>query len=403
MSILIMNSFRGKNIPYHEWLNNTSETVFLLCSDQQKTNQLPYRFSQSFADYEKNTAVENTAKIIIEKHHIKSIIAKSECDLLRAGKLREQFHIAGQTYQQALAFRDKVVMKSILEKANISIPAHRRIQCKQDAVLFSQQYGFPLVLKPVDGAGSLNTEIIDTIDALAKIPDTQFQHNMEIEKYIAGDMYHVDGIVLDGKTRFIYPSKYFSDCLQYQQNKSSGSCLLDVHHPLRERLIEFTQNVLAALPTPMITTFHAEIFHTPDDQLVFCEIASRTGGVRIREMIETAFQIDLDKIWIQAQANQLDDTTIIWRDQPTQLAGWILIPPREGILMRFPENHLPDGIVVYQKNAEIGKHCHRPEKSSDCVASFVAVGETEKQVIDRLMQAEVWFEKNVEWHPLGEK
>jgi biotin carboxylase len=397
MPILILNSIRGKNIPYPAWLKNTNEKLFLLCSDQQTIDNENYHYTQSFEQYEKNSAVTDAAAMLIEKHQIKTVIAKSECDLLRAGKLRDALQIEGQNFTQALAFRDKVVMKSYLEKSNLRIPAYRRIQNKLDAIAFSNMQGFPLVLKPVDGAGSLNTVIIENLEQMQTLPDALIENNMEIEEYIAGEMYHVDGIVLNGEVKFIYPSKYFHDCLRYQHNESSGSCILEYHHPLRERLIDFTKSILAALPTPAITTFHAEIFHTPEDELVFCEIASRTGGVRIREMLHHAFDIDLDQLWIQAQANALDIEKINWPSKPNTIAGWVLVPPREGTLRKFPTDDLPDDIVEYQQNGVCNKRYQKPEKSSDCIASFVATGDSVETVIERLNQAENWFTHNAEW------
>ena len=172
---------------------------------------------------------------------------------------------------------------------------------------------------------------------------------------------------------------------------------MEYHHPLRKRLIDFTKLILTALPTPNITTFHAEIFHTPEDELVFCEIASRTGGVRIREMLRHAFDVDLDQLWIQAQANALDIEKINWPNKPNAIAGWVLVPPREGTLRKFPTDDLPDGIVEYQQNGVCNKHYQKPEKSSDCVASFVAMGDSTETVIERLNQAENWFAHNAKW------
>ena len=57
MSILILNSIRGKNIPYPAWLKNTNEKLFLLCSDQQIVNNENYHYTQSFEQYEKNTSI----------------------------------------------------------------------------------------------------------------------------------------------------------------------------------------------------------------------------------------------------------------------------------------------------------------------------------------------------------
>lgn len=401
MSILILNSFRGKNIPYEAWLAESNKNLYLLCSDEQDLHQTSnhYQFVQSFPNYEENEDVVDVAAKIIKKHSIDTIIAKSECDLIRAAQLRDQFTIAGQSYEQALAFRDKVVMKTYLQKAGVPVPAFKRLNNREEALQFSLQHGFPLVLKPVDGAGSLNTYVINNREELLAIPKSQFA-GMEIETFVEGKMYHIDGIVINGEIKFIYPSAYITSCLAYQNNQSMSGHVMDPTHPLFDRLITFVEQALAALPTPKNTTFHAEVFHTPEDKLIFCEIASRTGGGRIRESIISAFDINLDQLWIKTQAGINPDAQV-WLSKPKVLSGWILIPPKKAKLIKFPDgNNLPDWVFEYRKTGQEGKSYNNPTKSSDCVASFVVIGDSEQHIKERLQEVETWFEANVAWQAI---
>lgn len=397
MSILVLNSSRGKNIPYDAWLSDSSQKIYFLCSDEQNITHHPYEVAESFSNYEVSDQVIARAIAFIQEKKIDTIIAKSECDLLRAGKLRDQFQLKGQSYEQALAFRDKVVMKSYLEKNQIAVPRHKRLLNQTDAILFSQEYGFPLVLKPVDGAGSLNTFVLHNEEDLKALPADLFSKNMEIEEFIEGEMYHIDGIVLENQVRFIYPSRYVTSCLGYRDNQSTGGHVLSPNNPLCARLITFVKKVLAALPTPAFTTFHAEVFHTKNDNLVFCEIASRTGGGRIARSLQVSFDIDLDKLWIQSQVKIRDWQNQSFQNVPNVLSGWILIPPQKGTLVGYPEDALPEWVVEYQQFGALGKKYDAPQKSSDCIASFVVVGGNEQEVTERLFQIEDWFKSRVIW------
>jgi hypothetical protein len=46
------------------------------------------------------------------------------------------------------------------------------------------------------------------------------------------------------------------------------------------RLQAYVETVVIALEGPSFFPFHAEVWHTPEDELVLCEIASRVGTCR---------------------------------------------------------------------------------------------------------------------------
>lgn len=402
MAILILNSFRGKDIPYHDWLSCLNEDLYLLCSDVEniEEKQDRYTYIKSFAEYESNEDVIKVAKDIIKSKSITKIIAKSECDLVRAAKLRDQFHIEGQRYEQALAFRDKSIMKSILDNKGIPVPTFKKIHNKNDVVSFVSSFNYPIVLKPIDGAGSLNTYVINNEKQLISMPESLFANNMEVERFITGDMYHIDGLIVDSSIKFISTSKYINSCLDYQLNKSLKGHVLEYHNPMRERLIDFVVKTLVTLPTSATTTFHAEVFHTPNDEIIFCEIASRTGGGRIRESINASFDIDLDELWIKAQCGIPIDINKE-KQIPQKLSGWLLIPPKRGVIKKFAEGELPDWVELYQKNGRLNKEYNNPQKSSDCIASFIVSGDSEDQIKSRLNKIEDWFMNNTIWEDIS--
>lgn len=394
MSILILNSFRAKHIPYGNWLSETKEKLFFLCSDDHDLKNHSYYYANSFSNYEENSDVEKKAAEIIEKNNIKTIIAKSECDLLRAGKLRDQFNIPGQTYEQALAFRDKVVMKTHLSKTSIKIPLFKRLQNKQEAIEFAKAHGFPLILKPVDGAGSINVTVLNNDAHLQRMHESGFR-DMEIETFVEGKMYHVDGIVINHEIKFIYPSRYLTSCLNEKNLGPLSSAIIDYSDPLRSRLIDFTKAILAALPTPANTTFHAEVFHTPEDELVFCEIASRTGGARVRETMMSAFDVDLDQLWIQSQVNI--QKNISYPEKPSILSAWMLMSPQKGKLIHLPDMQFPEWVFDYRKSGVIEKQYADATKRTDAIASFVVRGENQTEIQERLKYLENWFNSHVIW------
>jgi hypothetical protein len=223
---------------------------------------------------------------------------------------------------------------------------------------------------------------------------------LEVEKFIEGEMYHIDGIVLDGVIELCWPSKYLNNCLAFQEGKYLGSYLLEPENPLTPRLQRYVTNVLHILPTPQYTTFHAEVFHTPEDELILCEIACRTGGSRICEEYRQAFDLDLTKLAVQAQCGlpvTVPEQVRSGRGPKTQI-GFIGIPPKQGVFLSAPKaDELPDWVTEYRLLAEPGQYFDGPHTSVDYTVTLVVTGETEGEVLARLEEVADLFERNTVW------
>jgi ATP-grasp domain len=397
MSILILNHASAFLYRYDEWLSHLDEELVLLTSSQKAKEFEGKGFKEVFyfENYESNGNVELKAIELFQRYKFNSIVAVGEYDLLRAGKLRDLLGIKGQTWKSANAFRDKVVMKEILKAQRIKVPEFKKISDAFDVIEFVQEHGYPVVIKPIDGAGSENTSVIRNEEELKQWLSHGIPFGMEVEKFIQGEMYHIDGLVLNGNLSFIWPSKYINGCLAYQEENYLGSYLLNQGHALFDRLVTYVENVLSILPTPENTAFHAEVFHTPDDKLILCEIASRIGGAKVNEVICQSFGIDLRKTMVQAQCDFYQDIHIL--EKPRLYSGWLLIPPKVGTFISGPTKPSYDWITEYRLRAKAGSVYGGAKRSIDNVASFVIAGNSDTEVEKRIDLAACWFENNSNW------
>lgn len=120
-------------------------------------------------------------------------------------------------------------------------------------------------------------------------------YGLEIEKFVPGPMYHIDGFVHNGKVVISWPSQYIGTVVDFKTNPYIAGFSLSPHNPLVPRLNQFIENVIGALDTPPFPNpdsfpFHAEAWHTPSDDIVLCEIASR-GGTAQTYTILTMIQV----------------------------------------------------------------------------------------------------------------
>ena len=410
MSILILNRIDLRFIPYNDLLSCTGEDVYMISDASAvppgdlESHAARYKHLETVADYEAGVLVDNCAIALHEKVHFRRIVAVSEFDLLRAAHLRDILGIEGQSYASALAFRDKVHMKSLAARGGIHVPPFCRVAGPRDVLEFVDRYGLPIVIKPLLGAGSSGITIVCNREELHAALDCvtgtagQADSALEVEQFIAGPMYHMNGFVYEGQLVANWPSRYVNDCRSFLDGKVQGSYTLCPSNPMVSRLQGFVEDLLCALPTPRTTAFHAEAFHTADDDILLCEIASRVAGPMVPEQFRLAFDFDLREAFVRGQAGcPVVLPTACGLPRPRQVGGELIIPNRAGTLRSAPSSCALPGVVDYQLHGIVGQTRRAASDINDFVATFVLAAPTEDEMIERITAAEDWFGRETTW------
>lgn len=399
--VVLVNSDHA-DTPYDEWTEDTGIRPWLLVSEERYdsyrhlTGRLPGLRCYP-GPWAGNLRVELDALELAREVSATAIVARSEPDILRAARLREALGLPGQGWDSALAFRDKVVMKRLAAQHGLPVATFAELATGTDLVRFVETHGFPVVVKPTAGSGSYDTRVLwDRADLLAQL-DRGMTVPMKVERFVDGVMYHVDGLVVGGNIVAIHPSRYVNDCLSFQAGEHLGGYMLTTAHPMHGRMVGFAAEVLRALPTPQVSTFHIEVFHTPGDELVFCEAASRCGGVRIPAALRHAVGIDLEREWFNAQVGLAPASH--WADcvRPGRTAGYAVFYPRTGTLLSLPEQAPPSFVVDARASGQIGRRYAGGYKSGHFIDGFVLEGESERQIETRIGELAAWYGERVRW------
>jgi hypothetical protein len=389
MNTLIIN--RLTTFPYREWLKDVDNVVMI--SQVERPDFFSYTHFDLNENFDKNGKLEMLAIELHKQYNFSSIIAVSELDLIRAARLREFLGIEGQSVESAIAYRNKAVMKKLVKNfGGVEVDPFQEVNSSIDIYEFIDINGFPVVIKPVDGGGSINTTVVHNREELKDYLSNCLPENLIIEKFIEGDMYHVDGIFVNNEVMFSSVSRYINGCLAFQHGDSLGSVVINKNSNLSERLNENLISVLRALPGSNIIAFHAEFFHTKEDRIIFCEIASRIGGARVNDTIEKVYGINLVKTWIRIQ-NGLE---IQVNNAPNpQLGGWLIIPPIEGLIVDLPASVPFDWVVDYKPMVQKGQSIKMAKTSIDNIASMIVEGDSEDIIESRLKELDQWYRSSV--------
>lgn len=404
MRYLVLNRTPLSVFRFSDWLGTDHEAVLLTAASavspdlQERSAQLAgYAHVEVVDDFHFNPLVESRAIELHEKWGFDGVFTVSEFDLLRAARLRELFGVAGQDVASATAFRDKLVMKRILSAAGIPVAPYAPVSHLADLLGFVEDHGYPVVVKPRRGGGSMDVHVlhdrqdIDSLLATHRDLGTDDGAQLLAEQYIEHELVHVDGIILNGETRVIWPSTQGdSTCLDIKAGRTLHSCMLDADDPLFEPARELTRRALAALPTPETSTFHAEVFRTTDGRLVFNEVASRMGGGMIEDVLTLGFGSFLPEVYVRFLGGNEPPGV---PSAPERIAGLALFPPRPGTLVSIPEECPVPGIAAYSRHAEPGAVLELPKSSVEKIGSVLATGSSRSEVEAALAAAKAWFEQ----------
>lgn len=404
MGILVLSRQHPRLAPFDAWLGDAIQDARLFTATERRDGFARQGFAEivGFDDYEECSLVELNALRLGSRWRIDRIVATSETDILRAGRLRSHLGLPGQGGDSALAFRNKLEMKGRLAGRckHVQIPEFRAVHEGYDVIAFVERHGYPVIVKPIDGFASMNTTVIrDELD-LKKLLSGRLGHGLEVERFIEGAQYHVDGLVLGGKMVLCWPSRYLGDCLSFTRGGFTASTMLAPGNPLVSRLRAVAAEVLGILPTPAATSFHLEVFETADGELHFCEIASRTGGGLINASMELAFGVNITELFVRSQAGQAIDVAALgeWARAPRGLFGWGLVPPQPGVFQGYRQES-PDlpFVVSHEWMVAKGTRSEGAMGSGDRIAGFIVAADPEQSSDERLRAVWRWTCENAIW------
>ncbi|QNS09356.1 ATP-grasp domain-containing protein [Streptomyces xanthii] len=313
------------------------------------------------------------------------VVTDNEYDLERAAHIREDLGLPGQSRASALAFRDKAVMKETAGRA-VRVPGFARLTAFGDLTSFIEKFAYPVVVKPVKQGGSRDISVLRDEDDLLAFSRRPWREDLMAEEFVEGPMYHVDAVISEGY-RFVASSRYLRSCLGVFTGHNNGSVQLRPESAFARRLEEYLDRVLAAFDTPGTSAYHLEVFHTPDDELVLCEIASRVGGDRIPQLTELTYGVDLHATTLRAACGLPVPQPP--RDTPGEVHGSVSVLP-QGRPVRAPGRPPFPWVRHYEVNTRLAPDAVTLH-SAHHLCFAVVCGDGPEQVEARLLETERWL------------
>jgi formate-dependent phosphoribosylglycinamide formyltransferase (GAR transformylase) len=223
--------------------------------------------------------------------------------MLLAARLREQLGLPGLTVAQTVPFRDKERMKQLLDAAGLRTPWHVAAQTVAEVWAAAERTGYPLIVKPIDGAGSADTYRADSAAELdAILPMVRHLPRVSVEEFVDAQEFTYDTICADGQVLFENICQYHPRPLLTKMHEWISPITLalrDLDEPGLQGGRELGRAVLRTLGFRDGFT-HMEWYRKADGEVVFGEIGARPPGARTVDVMNYATDTDLFAAWAQA-------------------------------------------------------------------------------------------------------
>jgi len=334
--------------------------------------------------------VRKTMMRILRGYHVDRVLAPFELSVPAAGYLRSCFGLPGMDFETANRFTNKYLMKRRAVEAGIAVTDFRIAYSLADVSPTAEQLGWPVVIKPVLGGGTLDVTILDSADSLARFAASPAAESLKridipliVEKYVEVEAeYNCNGVIHHGEVVFAAALKYPYPMLGCPTGLNA-SYTLPPDHPDLPGILDLHERTVRAFGLTSGVT-HMEILKSRQG-LLAGEIACRPPGGGIPGGVRLGYGVD---IWRAFRETSLGLEPEIRLRQREGLLMNYLLPIRQGRIVRLST---AADLAAVPSVVRVDMYKRVGDVMRDRVGASAAAGVVHLSVRD---EAEAWHRMN---------
>ncbi len=238
---------------------------------------------------------------------IRKVIALDDFDVEVAGEVRDHLRLPGLSASAARLFRDKLAMRQTARDIGVRIPEFTGIFNHDQVRRFLDEMLPPWLLKPRSQASAAGIKKLHHADEvwreIERLGDEQ--SFFVLERFIAGELYHVDSLVNDGRVIFAEVNAYLRPLLDvYQGGGIYATRTLPRDRPEVARLRAANEKVLTGFGLGRGASHTEFLISHADGEIYLVETSARVGGANTAEMVEAATGVNLWEEWAAIEVSE---------------------------------------------------------------------------------------------------
>lgn len=264
---------------------------------------LPDNIAHKYSDQYCNVSIidkEETLRIAKELQ-VDGVMSFA-CDpgVVTAAYIAEEMHLPFQgSYESTAILQDKGLFRRFLSDNGFNVPHAKRYTNRKAPFADIDYFSWPVIVKPVDSAGSKGVTRVDSVDKLSQAIEIAIResHNgaFIIEDFLTFEGYHssADPFVVNGQIKFVTYSDQLFD--SEADNPYTPSMIIwpsSMKRKHQDNLNEQTQHLMKLLKMDT-GIYNIESCVGSDGKPYLMEVSPRGGGCKIAEIQKLAFGVDL--------------------------------------------------------------------------------------------------------------
>lgn len=291
--------------------------VFLLTKSNLKNEDWPWESIDEtfYIDKWKEEDVIKGIAFKFRQINFDRFVALDDFDVENVASLREHFRLPGMGETTARYFRDKLAMRIKAQESGIPVPAFTGLFSDEAINNFTDHIPAPWLLKPRQEASATGIVKIHSKEDAWKIIHElgDDRDNYLLEKFAPGDVYHVDGLNVEGKVVFSRVSQYLDTPFEVAHGGGVfRSHMIQLGTQEEKALTKMNKEVMKAFGMQFGASHTEFIISKSSGEVFFLETSSRVGGANLAEMVEAGTGINLWKEWAKIE-------TATWRKEKYKL------------------------------------------------------------------------------------
>ncbi|MBV9301959.1 MAG: ATPase [Acidobacteriaceae bacterium] len=336
--------------------------VFLLASfSLQHTAKWPEGLDEIFYMPDKEHEWNLRDMLLAVSHlcrtrQIDRIVPLDDFDLEKASYLREHLRLPGLGETATRYFRDKLAMRMRAAEQGIPVPEFTPIFNYERITRYVDTVPPPWLLKPRLMAGAIGIKKFhhrqEVWDRIHSIGDEQ--SFFVLERFVPGDIFHVDSIWFRGEMVYAVASAYGTPPLDVTHSGGIFTTkILERGSKDGDALKELNRRVLSAFCLTDGVS-HTEFIRAHEDgTFYFLETSARVGGAHISDLIQAATGINMWAEWAKVELAAASNSSYTPPEPDDAYAGLLVSLARQ----EWPDTssfHEPELVWRMSKRHHVG-------------------------------------------------
>ncbi len=323
------------------------------------------------------------------------VTTSSEFAVRTVAYVGEKLNLKTNSYQSSKLVTNKYLMREALAKDKILMPQYEKISTEKEAISFSKNHNFPIVIKAVDNAGNRGVTIVksqkDIVSAIKSAYSYSNKNYLLVEEYIDGTEHTIEGLIYNNQHSILgisdtirNPPPYPIDLsLIYPSNKKR-SIISNVKDVVNKSI-----NALGL----SIGETHTEVI-IKEDKPFLIEAAARAGGMHIPSKIIPALTgINMNEELLKMSLG-LEDVKLFPKYMRSVMLKFLISPPGKLVDIKgLDDLKSRDDVIYCYIDYKIGEIVRELKTGGDRAGYLIFDGENRDDVLNK----EKKIEKIIKW------